>query len=95
MSFYFFANIRINDPLEYDKYLRHADEIFKRYKGEYLAVDNNPVVLEGSRTYSRAVLIRFPNEDDFRNWYYSDEYRYILKHRLQAADCDTVLIKGI
>ena len=94
MNFYFFANIRINDPQEYQNYLDHVDEIFSKYKGEYLAVDNNPLILEGHWNYSRAILIRFKSEHDFKLWYESEEYQHILKYRLRAADCDTILIKG-
>lgn len=95
MSCYFIAQIRINDQAEYQKYIDKAGEIFKKYKGEYLAVDNAPVVLEGRWDYTRTVLIRFENKTDFDAWYNSDEYREILIHRLNAADCDTILVKGM
>jgi uncharacterized protein (DUF1330 family) len=92
LAVYFIANIRINDPEEYNKYLAKADEIFRKYNGEYLAVDGSPLVLEGKWDYTRAVLIKFPGRDDFYRWYRSAEYQEILKHRLSAAHCDTILI---
>ena len=94
MSAYFVAHIGITDFAEYEKYLEHCDEVFACYGGEYLAVDDNPVVLEGDWAYTKTVLIRFPNEVEFRRWYESPDYQDILKYRLQAAKCDTVLIKG-
>ena len=94
MSHYFMASIRIRDDREYQKYIDRAGEIFSQYNGTYLAVDNDPRVLEGEWDYSRAVLIRFDTRDDFEAWYRSDDYQEILKHRLQAADCDTILIEG-
>jgi uncharacterized protein (DUF1330 family) len=94
MSVYFMANIRIRDSREYQKYLDRAGEVFARYKGEYLAVDNEPGVLEGAWDYGRAVLIRFDTKEDFEAWYYSDAYQEILKYRSAAADCDTILIQG-
>lgn len=42
MSYYFVAQIRITDEIEYQKYLDNAEDIFRKYKGEYLSVDNNP-----------------------------------------------------
>ena len=39
MSHYFIARIKVNDQLEYEKYLEGFDEIFSRYKGEYLSID--------------------------------------------------------
>lgn len=94
MSVYFMASIRINDPLEYQKYLDQADEIFSRYKGSYLAVDNQPEVLEGGWDYTRAVVIRFDKKEEFEAWYNSVDYQEILQHRISAAHCDTILIQG-
>ena len=58
MSYYFVAQIRINDDIEYQKYIDQAGVVFKKYNGEYLSVDNKPQVLEGDWTYSRTVLIK-------------------------------------
>jgi len=94
MSVYFMTNILIINDQEYQFYLDRSEEIFARYKGSYLAVDNNPEVLEGEWKYSRAVLIRFDKKEDFDAWYRSDEYQEILKYRLAASECDTILIQG-
>ena len=95
MDYYFIAQIRINDDDEYQKYIDKAGAIFKKYKGEYLSVDNEPDLLEGKWDYTRTVLIKFKSKDDFEDWYYSDDYQEILKYRLKGADCDTILIKGL
>jgi uncharacterized protein (DUF1330 family) len=95
MSYYFVAHIKINDEIEYQKYIDKAGSVFKKYNGKYLSVDNSPIILEGKWNYTRAVLIEFNSKEDFENWYNSDEYKEILKHRLTAAECDTVLVKGL
>ncbi len=59
MSFYFMASISIKDEDEYKKYLEGADEVFAKYRGTYLAVDDHPQLLEGRWGSERAVLIRF------------------------------------
>lgn len=94
MSAYFIANIRIKDPTEYQKYLDGSAAVFQKYKGRYLAVDDCPEILEGSWNYSRLVLIEFPDKKSLHDWYQSEEYQALLKHRLTASDCDTVAIKG-
>ena len=94
MSCYFMANIKVNDAQEYQKYLDGAEEVFARFKGTYLAVDNQPEVLEGSWNYSRVVLIRFENKEDLEAWYGSMEYQEILRYRLSASFCDSLLIHG-
>jgi uncharacterized protein (DUF1330 family) len=95
MIYYFVAQIRINDPVEYEKYLEHFDEIFSQYKGEYLAIDESPALLEGSWDYTKSVLVKFNSKKDFEDWYYSADYQGILKHRLNAAKCDTILVEGV
>lgn len=94
MSCYFIANIQIRDEEEYRLYLTEAGKIFERYNGQYLAIDDQPEVLEGSWNYTRTVLIRFGSKDDFDQWYESEAYRKILKHRLKGAVCDSILVKG-
>jgi uncharacterized protein (DUF1330 family) len=95
MSCYFLAQIKIHDQEEYAKYLAGVDDVFSKYNGEYLAVDSNPEVLEGEWRYSRVVIIRFDDEKELKRWYESPEYREILQHRLKAAGCDTLVVKGL
>jgi uncharacterized protein (DUF1330 family) len=95
MIHYFIAQIKIHNQDEYEKYLEKVDDIFSKYKGEYLAVDENPLLLEGDWNYTKSVLIKFNSKQDFADWYYSDDYQQILKHRLSASECDTILLKGL
>jgi uncharacterized protein (DUF1330 family) len=91
MSAYFIANILVHDEAEYQKYLERVDEVFQKFNGKYLAVDKAPEVLEGKWEYSRVALIEFPDRESLKAWYYSNEYQEILRHRLHAADCDTII----
>jgi uncharacterized protein (DUF1330 family) len=95
MAYYFAAQIRIDDHTEYEKYLENFDVIFSRFKGEYLAIDESPVLLEGKWDYTKSVLIKFNSKKDFEDWYYSDDYQEILKYRLKASNCDTILLEGL
>ena len=95
MPCYFTATIRIHDEAEYARYLADCDEVFARYKGRYLAVDDSPVPLEGEPESGRRVLIEFPSEAAFRAWYDSPDYQAILPHRLRGAECTACLVRGI
>jgi len=95
MKYYFVAQIRIHNPKEYEKYLEKIDDIFSKFKGKYLAVDESPSILEGTWEYTKSVIIKFNCKKDFQDWYYSKDYQIILKHRLKAAICDTILLKGV
>ncbi len=95
MSYYFLASIKIHDEAEYNKYLAGSKQVFSKFKGKYLSVDTNPMLMEGSWNYSHQILIEFPTREDFDAWYFSDEYQEILQHRLKASESDSILIKGI
>ena len=95
MEQYFIAQIKITDQIEYNKYLAQCDEVFSKYNGKYIVVDDTPEVLEGEWEYTRMVIIRFNSREAFTNWYYSDEYQEILKHRLAGAICNTVVVSSL
>ena len=94
MPCYFIAHINIHDEAEYRNYLQGTERVFRQYRGKYLAVDENAVIVEGSCAYTRTVLIEFESESDFREWYFSEAYQTILKYRLKAAHCDSMLVHG-
>ena len=94
MACYFVAHIQIHDEAEYARYLAQCDEVFARFHGRYLAVDEAPVALEGDPGDGRMVIIEFPNEAAFHAWYDSPAYQSILRHRLQGAHCTASLVRG-
>ena len=71
MSYYFIAQIKIKDHKVYQKYLDKAEEVFKKFNGKYLVVDDQPDILEGDWNYTRTVVIKFNNRKDFDAWYNS------------------------
>ena len=81
MSSYFIALINIHDTARYGKYLAGFDEVFEKYEGEVISVEDNPRVLEGRWPAGRTVLIRFPNDHALRKWYESNEYQQLARHR--------------
>ncbi len=93
MSCYIIAQIKIYDREEYRVYEEGFDEIFEKYKGIVVAIDENPVILEGEWPYTRTVLIRFPNEEEAKRWYESPEYQKLAEHRRRASTGNIVLIK--
>jgi len=89
------AQININDRDEYAQYEAGFMEIFSRFKGKMLAVDETPVMLEGSWAYTRTVLIEFPTDKDALAWYESEDYQALATHRFAASKANLVMISGI
>ena len=94
MSSYFLALIDIHDPECYEQYLDGFDEIFSNYRGQVLAVEDAPRVLEGNWPAKRTVLIKFPNDDELHRWYDSEEYQQLATHRKAAAFPTAAILSG-
>ena len=94
MHVYMVGIIKINDHSGYRKYEEGFMEIFSKYKGEVLAVDENPDVFEGTWPYTRTVLLRFPDRDEALRWYNSPPYQKLAKYRHQSSETIAFLMKG-
>lgn len=95
MANYLIAKISITDREEYELYEAGFIEIFSAYKGKMLAVDESVKLLEGEWPVTRTVLIEFPSEEDAMDWYTSEEYQKLAKHRFASSQGDIVLVHGI
>ncbi len=94
MSSYFIAQINIHDSKGYERYLAGYDEVFARYQGEVLAVDDDVTLLEGEWPFGRTVVIRFPNDQELLRWYRSAEYQELARHRREASQANIIMVKG-
>lgn len=95
MSIYLVAQINIEDRDTYARYEAGFMEIFDRYDGELLAVDEAVTELEGSWDYTRTVILRFPNETAARSWYDSAEYQALAQHRFAASAANLAIVQGM
>ena len=95
MPVYLIAQIEITDRDEYSKYEAGFMDIFSKYKGELVAVDEQTRTLEGEWPYTRTVLLRFPEEAEADRWYGSPEYQALVQHRFAASKGNIVLVKGL
>jgi uncharacterized protein (DUF1330 family) len=94
VSTYFVALIDIHDRARYENYLAGFDEVFEKFKGRVISVDDNPRVLEGEWPAGRTVLIRFPNDQELLRWYRSPEYQELSRHRQEASVACIAIISG-
>ncbi len=94
MSAYLIAQISITDRTAYSAYEDGFMEIFQRFKGKMLAVDEKPDVLEGEWPCTRTVLVEFPSKEEALAWYRSDDYQALAQHRFSASDGNTVMVNG-
>jgi uncharacterized protein (DUF1330 family) len=94
MPAYIVAQITIHDRAEYGRYEAGFMSVWEKFQGEFLAVSENPVIVEGQWPCTRTVLLRFPSEAEARRWYESPEYQAIAQHRFRASTGNAVIIEG-
>lgn len=95
MSAYFFLDIsKISDEAKMEEYRSGVFATVEQYRGRYLIIGGEQKSLEGDWQPTFPVLIEFENLDQANRWYYSDEYRDLLKLRLEATEGSCVLIDG-
>ncbi len=97
MSCYLIAAIDIEDRETYGKYENAAAQVLAgRSDIELLAIDDSPFLLEGAMPGQRIVLLRFPSEEVFKEWYHGEGYQSAMQFRKLASKTAFLLgAKGI
>jgi uncharacterized protein (DUF1330 family) len=95
MSSYLIALIDIHDPAGYEQYLDGFDQVFAKYTGEVIAVEDHPRVLEGKWPARRTVVLKFPNDSELRKWYDSEEYQSLAERRRKASVANISIVSEV
>ena len=95
MSVYIIARFKIHDRSEYDRYSAGFAEVFRKFDGKMLSVDEDPTLLAGEWDDTRSVIIEFPSKESAMAWMTSDEYQAIAKHRNAWSTANSILVKGL
>ena len=94
MSGYAIFNIDIKNPDEYKEYVEKVKPIAEKFGGEYIVRAGETIVVEGTWTYPRTVVIKFPSYEKALAWYNSEEYKPIKQIRLDNSIANGIIIKG-
>jgi uncharacterized protein (DUF1330 family) len=89
------VQIAINDRDGYHQYeIAGHQEIFDRFSGRVVGLDEDTEIVEGSWPWTRTVLIEFPTKELARAWYESDEYQAVVGLRHGSATSNLVFVSG-
>ena len=94
MTVYIISRLTIHDRTEYDKYESQFEEVFVKFDGKLLSVDEEPIVLGGEWDATRSVLIEFPSKVAALAWMQSDDYQRISKYRNAGSTLSSILVKS-
>ena len=94
MAAYVIANVDVKDAGLFEQYRRQVPDTIARHGGRYLVRGGPHQTLEGGWTPARLVVLEFPNLEQARQWYDSEDYREPKALRMKCALTDVVLVEG-
>jgi len=94
MPVYMISRMTIHDRAEYDKYEERFMDIFAKFEGKLLSVDEEPQDLSGKWNATRSVLMEFPDKPKLFAWLTSPEYAEIGKYRDAGSTAEAIIVKG-
>lgn len=94
MTVYILSRLTIHDRAEYQKYEDKFDEVFSKFDGKLLSVDEEPLVLSGEWEATRSVILEFPSKKSAFAWMQSDEYQEISKDRNAGSTLSSIMVKA-
>jgi uncharacterized protein (DUF1330 family) len=95
MPAYVFANIRVDDPIAYEQYVRIVPGTVQNFGGRYLARGGRVQVLEGDIQPGRTIILEFPTFEDAQRWYSSEEYCEAKAVRQACAQAELIIVDGV
>ena len=94
MAAYSIVRIDIKDSDEYSKYAEIATRAIDQFGGEFLARGGEYHHIEGT-SRARNVIIKWPDVETAKKFYYSDLYQQALSYGIPAAIRDYVIVEGV
>jgi uncharacterized protein (DUF1330 family) len=94
MGVYVIAQITITDRTVYNRYQARFLDVFRQFKGELLAADESPEVVEGDWLRDKVILMKFPDQASFEEWAYSPAYQEIVKDRYAGSEAVVLVVKS-
>lgn len=97
ISVYMVVHLKITDPDEYRKYEKGFFPLLKKYQGEFITYDDQPINFEGDTPCEgRMIIFRFPSEQQAKAWYADSDYQAISKFRRAGTTMKSLtLVHGL
>jgi len=96
MPAYFLFDIReVTDRSKMEEYRARVAPVVEKFGGRFLVIGGPFEVVEGSSAPVFPVMIQFPDLDQARRWYDSEEYRELKSLRLAATVSNATLMAGV
>lgn len=79
---YIVVNLVVTEADSYRAYEKGFFPLLKKYGGEFITYDDNPIHLEGlTPREGRMIIFTFPSEQAGKDWYADADYQTLSEHR--------------
>jgi uncharacterized protein (DUF1330 family) len=95
MPGYVVVQVRVTDPVRYERYKQLAEASVSAYGGRYVVRGGATQTLEGTWDPNRLVILEFPSPAVARQWWDSPEYAEGKALRQATAATEMVLVEGL
>ena len=95
MPAFVLAEVKVNDPEAYQKYIDQVPATIEAHGGRYLARGGEVEILDAHRSPERLVIVEFESMERAREWWNSEVYQGPKAIREAAAVSRIVLLDGL
>ena len=95
MAAYVIADVKVEDPVEYEDYKKMVPATIAAYGGRFIARGGQTEVLEGEWRPNRVVIIEFESVERAKEWWSSEEYRAARELRQRTSTGSLIVVEGI
>lgn len=94
---YMVVNLTVTDAETYRKYEKKFFPLLKKYHGEFVTYDDNPIHFEGAAPRGgRMIIFSFPSEQVAKDWYADADYQAISEFRRAGTKMESLtLVHGL
>ena len=95
MAAYVIADVKIEDPVQYEDYRKMVPATIAAYGGRFIARGGRTEVLEGEWRPNRVVIIEFESVERAKEWWASEEYRAARDLRQRTSTGSLIVVEGV
>jgi uncharacterized protein (DUF1330 family) len=94
---YMIVNLHVTDADTYRIYEKGFFGLLKKYDGQFVTFDDDPVTFEGcAPRQGRMIIFQFPTEEKARNWFDDPEYQLLSESRRAGTKLEFLtMVRGL
>ncbi|MEJ6773149.1 MAG: DUF1330 domain-containing protein [Porticoccaceae bacterium] len=94
---YIEVNFIVTEADAYRAYEKGFFPLLKKYGGEFITYDDNPIHLEGlTPREGRMIIFTFPSEQAGKDWYADADYQALSEHRRAGTKLEFLtMVRGL